>query len=400
MTIRAIVAQGGGPTAVINASLYGVADQLTRELASSAVVLGACGGIEGVLAEKWIDLRRPDAELWQRVRLSPGAALGSCRKKLNNGEAARAVETLRRLDVRYFFYIGGNDSMDTALKMSQAAAATGYEMFVAGIPKTIDNDLPHTDHCPGFGSAARYFAQSAVDLGMDIRTLPTPVSILEVMGRNAGWLTAATMAARENEEDAPHLIYVPEVPLSPERFLAGVEEAYRRRGWVVVAVSEGVRDESGRAWGERLGAAKDDFGHALPGDVAASLAALVTSRLRLRARSEKPGLCGRSSSVLASEVDRAEAEAVARFAVSRAVAGHSGFMAAIVREQSRPYSVRYEAVPLELVANTERKLPLEYITPERNNIVPSYRAYVEPLMGGPLRRYAQLESDAALRSTI
>lgn len=392
--MKAVIAQGGGPTAVVNASLFGAADELARTLPGSAMLWGARDGIEGVLAERWFDLRRPDADFWQRIREAPGAALGSCRKMLSREEAARAVEVLRRIEARYFFYIGGNDSMDTALKMQEAAAAMNYEMFVAGIPKTIDNDLPHTDHCPGFGSAARYFAQSAVDLGMDIRALPTPVSILEVMGRNAGWLTAATMAARENADDAPHLIYVPEAPLSAGRFLADVEAAYRRRGWVVVAVSEGVRDEMGRGWGERKGAAADGFGHALPGDAAAMLAALLTSELRLRARSEKPGLCGRASALLASNVDRREAEAVARFAVSRAAEGSAGFMAAIVREPSRRYAVHYEAVPLSGVANVERKLPLEYLAASHNDIAGSYRDYVEPLLGGPLRRYARLDSEA------
>jgi 6-phosphofructokinase 1 len=309
---------------------------------------------------------------------------------LDPEEAARAVEILRGLGARYFFYIGGNDSMDTALKMSAAAAAMNYELVVAGIPKTIDNDLPRTDHCPGFGSAARYFAQSALDLGADVRGLPPPVSILEVMGRNAGWLAAATVAARESEDDAPQLIYVPEVPLGAERFLADVAETYRRRGWVVAAVSEGVRDETGRSWGERGGAAADGFGHALPGGAAAALAGLVTAELGLRARSEKPGLCGRASALLASPVDREEAEAVARFAVSQAVAGHSGFMAAIVREAGPGYSVHYEREPLAAVANVERRLPLEYLTPEGNDVAGSYRDYVEPLLGGPLRRHARL----------
>jgi 6-phosphofructokinase 1 len=283
--------------------------------------------------------------------------------------------------------------MDTALKMAQTAAAERYELFVAGIPKTVDNDLPHTDHCPGFGSAARYFAQSAVDLGMDIRALPTPVCILEVIGRNAGWLAAATMAARETGDDAPHLIYVPEIPLAGNRFLADVEAAYRRRGWVVAAVSEGVRDEAGQSWARRQGPAPDGFGHALPGDGAATLAALVTARLGLRARSEKPGLCGRSSATLVSGIDREEAEAAARFAVAHAIAGNSGFMAAIFREPSGPYAVRYGAVPLESVANVERKLPLEYLTKERNDISESYRDYVGPLLGGPLVRYARLDCE-------
>lgn len=396
--MNAVIAQGGGPTAVINASLFGAVAQLVGLLPASVNIYGARGGILGVLEERWFDLRRPDGGHWQRLREAPGAALGSCRKLLSREEAARAVEVLRRIGARYFFYIGGNDSMDTALKMTEAATAMGYELFVAGIPKTIDNDLPHTDHCPGFGSAARFFAQSAVDLGMDIRALPTPVSLLEVMGRNAGWLTAATMAARESADDAPHLIHVPEAPLSSERFLADVEAAYQRRGWVVAAVSEGLRDEAGRGWGERAGAAADGFGHALPGDVAAALAALVTAELRLRTRSEKPGLCGRASALQASDVDREEAEAVARFAASEAVAGRSGFMAAIAREPSHAYSVHYEAVPLSWVANVERKLPLEYVTSEQNDIAASYRDYLEPLLGGPLRRYARLEAETFVRN--
>lgn len=385
---NAVIAQGGGPTAVINASLWGAAAGLMARLAATSSILGARGGINGVLAGDWIDLRRPKPELWERVRLSPGAALGSCRRMLTPEEAAQAVEHLRSFNVRYFVCIGGNDSMDTALKMAQAAAQSGYELFVAGIPKTVDNDLPHTDHCPGFGSAARYFAQSTIDLGVDIRTLPTPVSVLEVMGRNAGWLTAATLVARASPDDAPHLIYVPEVPLSGERFLHDVEAMYRRRGWVVAAVSEGVTDERGQRWGERRGAAVDGFGHHLPGDAAATLAGLVTAELKLRARSEKPGLCGRASGLLVSGVDREEAEAVARFAVARAVQGRSGFMAAIVRDDTPSYTVHYDAVPLAQVANVERRLPGEFIL--GNDIADSYRRYVEPLIGGPLQRYGLL----------
>lgn len=176
--MKAILTQGGGPTAVINASLFGAVAQLAAALPASAASHAARGGIEGVLEGRWLDLRRPDDALWRRIRVAPGAALGSCRKRLSREEAGRAAETLRRVDARYFFAIGGNDSMDTALKIAEAAAALNYELFVAGIPKTIDNDLAGTDHCPGFGSAARDFAQSAVDLGMDVRSLPAPVSIL------------------------------------------------------------------------------------------------------------------------------------------------------------------------------------------------------------------------------
>jgi len=383
------IAQGGGPTAVINASLYGI----VSAAGESAQVWGARGGITGVLEDSWFDLGEPSREVWEEIAVSPGAALGSCRKRLSPEEAVQAVRTLRAKDIRYFFYIGGNDSMDTALKMFHAADSLNYELHVAGIPKTIDNDLPLTDHSPGFGSAARYIAQSALDLGVDIRSLPTPVSVLEVMGRNAGWLTAATMLSRRDPDDAPHLIYVPEVPLSAEKFLRDVKEVYDRQRWVVAAVSEGLRDDAWQSWGGlRPDAATDGFGHALPGDVATNLAGLVTAELGLRARSEKPGLCGRACSLMASLVDRREAEEIGRFGLAWAMKGNSGFMASIRRTSLAPYTVAYDAVPLDSVANVERPLPLEYLTRDRNGINEMYRTYAEPLIGGPLVRYARLES--------
>ncbi len=392
MNEHVVIAQGGGPTAVINASLYGIVSEAAARLGESARIWGARGGIAGVLKSRWLDLRQPGRRLWEGIKVAPGSALGSCRKMLSSEEAEQAVRILRENEARYFFYIGGNDSMDTALKMSQAARSLGYELYVAGIPKTIDNDLPATDHCPGFGSAARYIAQSAVDLGVDIRSLPTPVSVLEVMGRNAGWLTAATVLARQDPDDAPHLIYVPEAPLSAARFLRDVKSVYERQGWVVAAVSEGVKDEAGRSWGVARGAAAvDGFGHALPGDVATTLAGLVTRELGLRARSEKPGLCGRASALLASEVDRREAEQVGRFAFRHASEGNTGFMATIRRESDHPYAAGYGAAPLEEVANLERPLPLEYLNAERNGIEAKYIAYVAPLAGGPLLRHARLD---------
>jgi 6-phosphofructokinase len=392
-TGNVVIAQGGGPTAVINTSLYGVAREATARLGDACNLWGARNGITGVLQDRWTDLTRVSGSLWKQVADSPGAALGSCRKMLSAEEAAEAIRALKKKDVRYFFYVGGNDSMDTAQKMHRAALDQHYEIACCGIPKTIDNDLPHTDHCPGFGSAARYIAQSAADLGMDIRSLPTPVSILEVMGRDAGWLTAATLLARKHADDAPHLIYVPELPLAAEKFLADVKQVYDRQGWVVVAVSEGLRDRNGESWGARRSqAATDGFGHRLPGDVATTLAGLVTSDLGLRARSEKPGLLGRSSALLVSPTDRREAEEVGAFGCSWAVKGDSGFMATIERQPGAAYAVTYGAVPLEKVADQTRLLPLDYITEGHNNIKEEYRAYAEPLAGGPVASYARLEA--------
>jgi len=388
-----VIAQGGGPTAVTNASLYGVVRESTRRLSSSSKIWGACGGIAGVLRERWLDLRRPSERLWKRIAVSPGAALGSCRKMLTAQEAMEAVAVLQREDVRHFFYIGGNDSMDTALKMCHAASSLNYEMTCCGIPKTIDNDLPGTDHCPGFGSAARFIAQSVVDLGMDIRALPTPVSILEVMGRDTGWLTAATLLGRKDPDDAPHLIYVPERPVARRSFLSDVQRIHDRQGWVVAAVSEGIKDETGESWSaNRSFQTVDGFGHKLPGDVAARLAGLVTSELGLRARSEKPGLLGRSCGLMASSVDRREAREVGRFGCSWAFKGNTGFMVTIKREGSAAYHVGYGAVPLDAAANRTRSLPAEYISGDGNDIREEYRAYVEPLIGDPLIRYARLDS--------
>ncbi len=392
-TASVVIAQGGGPTPVINASLLGVVRQAARELGAGGEIWGARNGITGVLQNCWLDLRKVSGQWWDQIAASPGSALGSCRKMLNAEEAARAVSTLKQKDVRYFFYIGGNDSMDTALKMNLAALELRYEMVCCGIPKTIDNDLPLTDHCPGFASAARFIAQSAADLGMDIRSLPTPVSVLEVMGRDAGWLVAATLLARKDPDDAPHLIYVPEIPLILEKFLSDVQAVYDRLGWVVVAVSEGVRDEGGQNWsGRRDEKTTDDFGHRLPGDVAATLASLVTSELGLRARSEKPGLLGRSSAMMVSSVDRREAEEVGAFGLAWARKGNTGFMASIERQPGPAYRVSYGAVPLQEVAGQTRLLPLDYIADNQNDIRPEYHAYVEPLIGGPLAPYARLDT--------
>jgi len=390
-TGNVVIAQGGGPTAVINASLCSVVREAFHRLGVGSEVWGARNGIMGVLERKLINLRSVSDEEWERIARSPGAALGSCRKMLSADEAAAAVRVLQEKDVRYFFYIGGNDSMDTALKMDRAASSVGYEMACCGIPKTIDNDLPSTDHCPGFGSAARFIAQATLELGMDVRSLPTPVSILEVMGRTAGWLTAATLLARRHPDDAPHLIYVPEVALTSERFLSDVQRVYDRLGWVVIAVSEGVQDEGGESWGvTRSPTATDGFGHPLRGDVATRLATLVTSELGLRARSEKPGLLGRASAFTVSPTDRSEAEAVAAFALSWAVEGNTGFMASIQRYPGCDYKVAYRAVPLESVANGTRLLPLDYAAAGGSDIKEEYRAYAEPLIGGALAQYASL----------
>jgi len=375
----ALVAHGGGPTAVINASLVGVIEERSRYDEITALY-GARYGIKGVLEEDLIDLDREDPELIELIARTPGSALGSCRYKLKEQDYERILAVFRAHNVRYFFYTGGNDSMDTTLKVARLARASGYELRAIGIPKTIDNDLAETDHCPGYGSAALFYACALRDIGADIRELPGRVSVVEVMGRNAGWLVAATALARRNADDAPHLIYLPERRLSADRFLADVEAVYRRLGYAVVAVCEGQRDERGEPFGADLIAA-DGFSHELAGNLAHVLSQLITRRLKLRARSEKPGLLGRSSAAFVSPSDQAEARLCGREAVRAATAGISERMVTLVREAGPGYRIETGLAELERVANAERLFPQEWIHPEGNDVLPAFLEYVKPLTG-------------------
>ena len=375
----ALVAHGGGPTAVINASLVGVIEERSRHDEITALY-GARYGIKGVLEEDLIDLDREDPELIELIARTPGSALGSCRYKLKEQDYERILAVFRAHNVRYFFYTGGNDSMDTTLKVARLARASGYELRAIGIPKTIDNDLAETDHCPGYGSAALFYACALRDIGADIRELPGRVSVVEVMGRNAGWLVAATALARRNADDAPHLIYLPERRLSADRFLADVEAVYRRLGYAVVAVCEGQRDERGEPFGADLIAA-DGFSHELAGNLAHVLSQLITRRLKLRARSEKPGLLGRSSAAFVSPSDQAEARLCGREAVRAATAGISERMVTLVREAGPGYRIETGLAELERVANAERLFPQEWIHPEGNDVLPAFLEYVKPLTG-------------------
>jgi len=379
-----LVVHGGGPTPVINASLYGV----IREAVGSGKVdrvLGAAHGAQGLLDERLIDLTALDAETLEAVRVSPGSALGSSRHKLSEGQAGQILDLCRRHDVRWFLGTGGNDTMANCLQLHQQCDAPGEPVTVVGVPKTIDNDLAETDHCPGYGSAARYLAQSVRDLCCDVSALPTPVSILETMGRNTGWLCAATALGRESEGDGPHLIYVPEKAFDPEEFLASVKEAVDAIGWAVIAVSEGLCDASGRPVAESAAAAQTDpFGHALPGGVGASLSELVADRLSLRCRCEKPGLLGRSSRALASDVDRAEAEAVGAEAVRRALAGEGGVMITLTAERGDEYRWGTGTVALERVANVEKVMPDAFLSDGRPDVTASFIDYARPLIGDDL----------------
>jgi len=380
-----VVAQGGGPTPVINCSLFGIIDQAISS-GKIAKVLGARYGITGVLRDDFVDLSTLSGQRKEGLKHAPGAALGSCRHKLQDQEYPRIIETFKQRDVRYLLYIGGNDSMDTADRIDQLAKREQYELGVIGVPKTVDNDLMGTDRCPGYGSAARYVAQSVRDLGVDIRSLPTPISIFEAMGRNAGWIAAASALAKTDEDSAPHRIYLPERPFLIEQFLADVEAVYRRLGWAVVVVSEGLQGVNGPSGDPEL---RDDFGHALPGDLAGRLAQLVSQKIAgggVRCRSERPGVCGRASMVHVSPVDQRDAEQVGRVAVDLVVNGKTGVMVTLQPVDQGGTGT----IQLAEVANNERTMPDEMIDSSGSNVTGQFLEYARPLIGPPLADYVSV----------
>lgn len=279
--------------------------------------------------------------------------------------------------------------MDTCNKVAILARESGYDMKVIGIPKTIDNDLDCTDHCPGFGSAARYAAISAMELTKEAEALPIHVLVLEIMGRNAGWLTAATALAKQSEDSGPHLIYLPERAFNEEEFLEDVKKWHEKVKGVVVCVSEGLVDRDGNSIADT--GLVDGFGHKVPGGVAQTLSTLIINKLGIKSRAEKPGLLGRASIPMQSDVDRGEAIRVGEIGVKAAVEGKTGFMVSIRRVSDAPYQSKYELVPLEKVANVERKFPLSWINERGNGIKKEFVEYCLPLVGDQLPEYAMLK---------
>lgn len=389
-----LIAQGGGPTAVINASLYGIMQEAKKHPQIKGI-FGARFGIEGVLKEEFIDLRQEEEQVVELLPYSPASAIGSCRRKLENEDYSVLLETFKKYNIRYFFYNGGNDSMDTCNKVFILAGQAGYDIKVIGIPKTIDNDLDFTDHCPGFGSAARYAAVSAMELTKEAEALPIHVLILETMGRNAGWLAASTSLAKKSEETGPHLIYLPERPFNEEEFLEDVKMLHHKVKGVVVCVSEGLVDKDGKSVADT--GMLDGFGHKIPGGVAQTLSDLIIKKLGIKSRAEKPGLLGRASIPMQSDIDREEAIGVGIYGVKAAIKGDTGFMVSIKRESNEPYSSSFELVPLEKVANVEKRFPLQWINERGNGINKEFISYCMPLLGAPLPQYADLKKVAVTK---
>jgi ATP-dependent phosphofructokinase / diphosphate-dependent phosphofructokinase len=391
-----LVGQSGGCTAVINSSLAGVVEQALDEQRIGRV-LGALHGVEGLLEGQVVDLGRESRETIRRLRWTPSAALGSCRYKLKEGDLDRALEIFRRYDVRYFVYVGGNDSADTSHRIAAAAAAIGYDLQVMAVPKTIDNDLPVTDHCPGYGSIARFVAQGTIDAGYDTEAMRQydPVKLIEVMGRNAGWVAAATALGKASERDAPHLVYVPEATFRTDRFLEQVRRVHSEVGYAVIALTETVRDESGQVVGNDKPYYVDPFGHGYYESPAAYLTRLVTSELGLRARFDKPGTIQRMSMALASKTDLDEAYLVGKRAVEYLMEGRTDQMVVLVREAGEEYRCTTDSAPLAQIANVEKRLPPEFYSAEESFVTPAFVEYARPLIGGPLLDYARLERHRA-----
>ena len=382
-----VIGQSGGPTSVINASACGVIKTALAEPAITAVY-GADHGITGVLNDILYDMGKEDPEELDLLLNTPSSELGSCRYKMadpdrDDTDYRRILEIFKKYDIRYFFYNGGNDSMDTCSKISRYMEKQGYECRVIGVPKTIDNDLAGTDHCPGYGSAARYIATSVAEVSRDNRVYPTgSVCILEIMGRHAGWLTAAAALAGECGE-APDLIYLPERTFDRKRFLSDVAEVYKRKNSCVVAVSEGVQYADGTFVSEAKTSATDGFGHAQLGGLAAVLGDMVKRELGCKVRSIELSLLQRAGAHLASQTDIDEAFAAGRFAVECAVAGVTGKMVGFRRdEENGKYVCRCVLLPLDTVANAEKKVPDEWITPEGNGVTRAFIDYALPLIEG------------------
>jgi len=379
---NAIVAQSGGPTAVINNSACGVIEEWMRQNTGDKIFAGV-SGIKGILEGNIIDLTQQDAAKIAALRHTPGAGLFSCRYKVQPSDQEKMIEIFRRHNIRYFFYNGGNDSMDTAYQTYLAAKAAGWEMQVIGVPKTIDNDLPFTDHCPGFGSAAKFIAACVRETGIDLESVSTKnkVTILEAMGRNAGWLTAAAALARRFPDEAPHLIYLPEVPFSKSKFIAEVEAIYKTLGYCYVVVSEGIRDDQGEYIAAGT-AQKDAFGHVQLSGVGDVLKNLVESEIGIKARCNTLGTTQRSAMHFASKTDADEAYMCGVEAVRMALSGKTGVMVTLERESNSPYKCVTGEAPLSGVANVEKKLPVEWINANHNYVTDEFIEYARPLIMG------------------
>ena len=389
-----LVAQAGGPSAAINATITGVID---AGIASDQVghVYGARNGIKGVLNENFVNLDEvcDTKEKRDLLSVTPAAALGSCRWKLkdpkeNAEEFEEIIRILRKNNIGYFVYTGGNDSMDTVYKLSIYCKENNIDdIKVMGAPKTIDNDLGETDHCPGFGSAAKFIATAFTEIACDCFVYDVPsVTIVEVMGRNAGWLTASSALARTEERRVPQLIYLCEKVFDEEKFIEDVNKALEKENNIIVAVSEGVKDATGHYVGEETKSGKEDaFGHKYLSGIGKYLEGLVGNRIGCKVRSVELNILQRCAGYMLSETDIIESRNLGAFAAVSAIRGESGKMSALKRICDDPYQVEIELADLSKIANFEKKVPMEWINEEGNDIKDDLLTYLKPLIQGEVQ---------------
>jgi len=380
-----LYAQSGGVTAVINATACAVIEACRKQRIKA---YAGRNGIIGVLREELVDLAQEDRAMIAALRHTPGGAFGSCRFKLKSLEAdrrhyERLIEVLRAHDIRYFLYNGGNDSADTSLKISQIAQTLGYELNVIGVPKTVDNDLPVTDTCPGFGSVAKYTAVSVLEASLDVASMcesSTKVFVMEVMGRHAGWIAAAAGLAGKRNDDPPHIILFPEIPFEEEAFYARVKATVERVGYCTVVVSEGLKNKDGKFLAEA--GSVDAFGHTQLGGVGPLIAQMVKSKLGYKFHWAVPDYLQRSARHLASKTDAEQAYAVGKAGVEYALAGKNAVMPVIKRVSNKPFKWKIVEAPITKIANIEKKLPPNYISKDGFGITAAARNYFEPLIRG------------------
>jgi 6-phosphofructokinase 1 len=409
MTKRnAFYAQSGGVTAVINASACGVIETARKHKNKIGKVYAGRNGIIGALTEDLIDTSKEGVRAIASLRHTPGGAFGSCRYKLkglkqNRAEYERLIEVFQAHDIGYFFYNGGGDSQDTAHKVSQIGELLGYPMTCIGIPKTVDNDLPITDNCPGFGSVAKYIAVSTKEAAYDVMSMSktsTKIFVMEVMGRHAGWIAAAAGLAAEEEGDAPHIILFPEIPFDKEKFLKRADLMVRKHGYCVIVVSEGVKNKRGKFLSETGG--KDAFGHAQLGGVAPMIANMINKKFGYKYHWAVADYLQRSARHIASKVDVEQAYALGKAAVQMALKGKDAVMPTIVRTSDNPYKWTIGEADLADVANVEKMMPKSFITRNGFGITEECREYLAPLIKGEdyppykngLPQYARLKNIA------
>ena len=370
-----LIVHGGGPTAVLNASLFGVVKEAMKSEKIDKIY-AAIGGSQGIMKENFKNLSGTSDQELEKLLHTPGTAIGSSRYALTKEDFNRMPDIFEKYGIKYVLFNGGNGTMDTCGRVQEACQ--GKDIFVVGIPKTIDNDIDVIDHAPGFASAARYIAATTKEIGADVKSLPIHVCVIEAMGRNAGWLTAAAALARKDKNDAPHLIYLPERPFIEEEFLEDVKKLYDELGGVVVVASEGLKNKDGESIVPPI--FKTERATYF-GDVSAYLVSLIIQKLGIKARGEKPGICGRASIAYQSSIDRDEAILVGREAVKAVVSGHTGVMVGIKRVSGDEYKIETPLIPIQEVMLDEKVLPEKYINDRGNDVTEEYVKWCKPLMG-------------------